>query len=109
MECVEERTTDWEGLTDLFSGLFEEHTTDWEGLSGLFSVLFDEPMPEPQAAAAAPGHQRRRHRHQQFQFVRLGHPFWLCAAFSHCAAFLGRQSDGHARSRRHPERLAFHG
>ena len=50
----EEHTTDWEGLTDLFGGLFEEHTTDWDGLSALFSKLFDEPMPGPQAAAAAP-------------------------------------------------------
>ncbi len=51
----EPHTTDWEGLTDLFGGLFEEPTTDWERLSALFSGLFDdEPMLEQPAAAAAP-------------------------------------------------------
>ena len=52
--CLEEEphTTDWEGLTDLFGGLFEEPTTEWEGLSALFSGLFDEL--EPPAAAATP-------------------------------------------------------
>ncbi len=54
--CSEEEphTTDWEGLTDLFGGLFEEPTTDWEGLSALFSGLFDEPVQEQAAEADAP-------------------------------------------------------